>query len=550
MLSKIQFVLKSALPLALLSSPLLLAASQPTDLETYGVYCNESSAPTNSRPVSGSVQPVSTSRQGSTSGQVTSAGETVAVWRDSVGRLSDRATTAVQLLMSNPYANGQSSDSRSENGPSAGTTQNNQSNCLAAQGEPLTALNTLQNTHSKQAATSAIQGLQPLAELPDLGVSPIPELPAEPAAAEPSPIELPAVESPAVDPIQGELPTGEPPIAEIPTAEAPVVETPVVETPVVETAETPVAETPVSKPPAAENPATEPPMAESPVAESPVAESPVAEPPSGEAPPVARPAAVPSTIELPVFEPSSGELPAAESPAAVPPAIESPPVVESPAAVPPAAVPPAASPPAVEYPAVEPPSVDPSAVTPPSPSTELSPSNQPTSLDPNNITPTTIDATPFDGSVIATLASRPDGNYRYLAGDAEFRTYTDAELQQQGGSIFVFKKEGNNITGNLLPRIGQPGMCLMGIVSGNTVTGLAYPYSSTTGTAIEGIDNSDNNSEALQAYGSAFVVNRSERTEAGRLFYSSSVLDLSNFSMINAGVSLPPSGCAPNRTVQ
>lgn len=535
MLSKIPFVLKSALPLALLSSPLLLAASQPTDLETYGVYCNESSAPTNSRPVSGSVQPVSASRQGSTSGQVTSAGETVSVWRDSVGRLSDRAATAVQLLMSNPYANGQSSDSRSENGLSAGTTQNNQSNCLAAKSEPLTTL----NTSAKQAVTSVIQGLQPLAELPDLGVSPIPELPAEPAAAEPSPLELPAVESPAVEPIQGELPTGELPIAEPPTAEAPVVETPVVETP--------VAETPVSKPPAAETPATEPPIVESPVVEFPVAET-----PSGEVPPVARPAAVPSTIELPVFEPSSGELPAAESPAvespaAVPPAIESPPVVESPAAVPPAVEYPAAAPPAVEYPAVEP-----SSVEPPSPSTESSPSNQPTSLDPNNITPTTIDATPFDGSVIATLASRPDGNYRYLAGDAEFRTYTDAELQQQGGSIFVLKKEGNNITGNLLPQLGQPGICVTGVVSGNVVTGAAYPYG-TPDPAAEGGDPSSNNTGeiTLQQYGNgALVVSRPTRPAAGVLYYAGAVLDLSGFSMINAGVIVPPSGCDAGQAVQ
>lgn len=194
------------------------------------------------------------------------------------------------------------------------------------------------------------------------------------------------------------------------------------------------------------------------------------------------------------------------------------------------------------------PSTPPPRALPPNPSAPLPPSS---SIDPTNITPTRVNPTPFDGSVIQTLAARPDGNYRYLSGDVENRAYTDAELQQRG-SIFVLKKEGNRVTGNLSPRLGLPGICVTGVVSGDTVSGSAYPQA-----AVDSPSESDRTlSGNFQPYGSGALQVRNPRTasigtdEASRsgLYYASAVLDLSDFSMINAGSSLPPQSCRITHT--
>lgn len=170
---------------------------------------------------------------------------------------------------------------------------------------------------------------------------------------------------------------------------------------------------------------------------------------------------------------------------------------------------------------------------PPTPSAPPSgfPQTRPSSVDPTNVTPTTVNPTPFDGSTIQTLASRPDGNYRYVSGNVESRSYTDAEIQQRGSAVFMLKKDGNRVTGDLLPGIGLPGICVTGIVSGNTISGTAYPHSA-----------------ADSPYGSsgALKVKQSRTVTAGEQtsrYYASAILDLSNFSMINAGASLPPETC-------
>ena len=159
------------------------------------------------------------------------------------------------------------------------------------------------------------------------------------------------------------------------------------------------------------------------------------------------------------------------------------------------------------------------------------PLGQPSSVDPTNVTPTNVNPTPFDGSPIQTLASRPDGNYRYVAGAAESRAYTDADLQSRGNAVFILRKEGNRVTGNLLPQIGQLGICVTGVVSGDRISGTAYPQSAT---AAETYSN-----EALQ------VQRPVGEGSAEGLYYASAVLDLSDFSMINAGSSLPPERCQP-----
>lgn len=250
---------------------------------------------------------------------------------------------------------------------------------------------------------------------------------------------------------------------------------------------------------------------------------------------------------------ASGELPdlsgpsPTQSPAIKPPAAETPTIIEpeSPAAEMPAKLPtvesPAARPLPPSVPSTPQPTVEPA---PPPTAAPASPSDLPLlspspSLDPSNFTPTTVNPTPFDGKAIKTLAALSDGNYRYLSGEAEDRVYTHEELQQRGGSVFVFKKEGNVVTGNLLPRIGLPGICVTGIASGNRVSGEAYPDD-----RANTVQQSDRNIGDFEQPGNgALQISQPARTASGGLYYAGAILDLSNFSMINAGSSLPPASC-------
>ena len=145
---------------------------------------------------------------------------------------------------------------------------------------------------------------------------------------------------------------------------------------------------------------------------------------------------------------------------------------------------------------------------------------------------------------MVALAELPDGNYRYVSGETEARTYTDQELRQRGGSIFLLTKVGDTVTGDLLPRLGLPGICVTGSVNGDTVSGAAYPYDTTD--TLQ--DSARDIGETFEPHSSGALQIRRTRTEGNRLYYASAMLDLSNFSRINAGSSLPPTRCGAGRT--
>lgn len=164
-------------------------------------------------------------------------------------------------------------------------------------------------------------------------------------------------------------------------------------------------------------------------------------------------------------------------------------------------------------------------------------------INPTNITPTTVEPTPFEGTTLSTLAALPDGNYRYISGEADRRDYSTGELSQRGSAVFLLQKEGNRVTGDLLPRVGLPGICVTGLASGNVITGAAYPYDTT-----DALPDSDRDlGETVEPYGSALQIRRTQQ-EGNRLYYASAVLDLNNFSRINAGASLPPTQCQTGST--
>ncbi len=243
------------------------------------------------------------------------------------------------------------------------------------------------------------------------------------------------------------------------------------------------------------------------------------------------------TVELPLPQPRIEPRvePAPESIPAVPAAPVTPPV--TPPATPPVSQP--VAPPSVSQPPVQivaPPAVQTPEVLPTAPpQTEPSRSDRAPSVDPYNFTPTTIQPIPFDGKTISTLSALADGSYRYLAGDAEPRVYSNAELNQRGGSIFLLSKVGNRVTGYLLPGIGRAGLCITGIASGDSITGTAYANAPSQ--SIE---------TAASPYDSILQL-QNIRTDSSGLELANAVMDMSHYSLINVGSTLPPTECGGDR---
>lgn len=231
---------------------------------------------------------------------------------------------------------------------------------------------------------------------------------------------------------------------------------------------------------------------------------------------------------LPVLEPNPELNPETPLPPLLPPLRREPPVD-----------PPTESIPAVPASPVTPPISQP--VTPPisqpfaPPQVDPSSSDRAPIVDPYNFTPTTIDPTPFDGKVSATLSALPDGSYRYLAGAAEPRVYSNTELDQQGGSIFLLSKVGNRVTGYLLPGIGRLGLCITGIASGNNITGTAYANAPSQSLEM-----------AASPYGSILQL-QNIRIDSSGLEFANAVININSYSMINVGSTLPPTECGGDR---
>lgn len=132
-----------------------------------------------------------------------------------------------------------------------------------------------------------------------------------------------------------------------------------------------------------------------------------------------------------------------------------------------------------------------------------------------------------------TIAGLADGNYRYISGPADARAYSDQELRSRGGVLFVFRKTDDEIIGSYSYIDGES-ICVTGRVSGNTISGQAYPD--------DGI--ARDLAENFTFWGPAtFLRVRRTRGDEGGRYYSSATLELNDFSKINAGSSLPPSSC-------
>lgn len=142
-------------------------------------------------------------------------------------------------------------------------------------------------------------------------------------------------------------------------------------------------------------------------------------------------------------------------------------------------------------------------------------------------------ANPAPEGLYETIAGLADGNYRYLSGPADARAYSNQELLNRGGVLFVFQKTGNDLIGNYSYIDGES-ICVTGRISGNTVTGQAYPRDS----AVRDL------AEEFAPWGPAtFLQVRRTQADGDNRYYGSAILELNDFSRINAGASLPPSSC-------
>jgi len=132
-----------------------------------------------------------------------------------------------------------------------------------------------------------------------------------------------------------------------------------------------------------------------------------------------------------------------------------------------------------------------------------------------------------------TIASLPNGAYRYWSGQSSSPIVSDEELLRQGGILFLFRKTGNQITG-LFGYIDGEGACIQGTVNGNTVTGLAFPYNQEI----------ENTGERFTSWGpsGALQVRRGRRV-GNQARYDSAILNLNGMNRINAGRTLPRSSC-------
>ncbi|MEL7067237.1 MAG: hypothetical protein AAGN15_01130 [Cyanobacteria bacterium J06581_3] len=122
-----------------------------------------------------------------------------------------------------------------------------------------------------------------------------------------------------------------------------------------------------------------------------------------------------------------------------------------------------------------------------------------------------------------TFDNLPDGNYRVTSTDLPFRVVTAQELLESEGTVFLFKKIGDTVSGDFFYPETDASVCIEGTLSGDTVRGRGR---------LEGTEGTVPDSDALSV----------DDIIDGQ-FLSAVVLDLSNFSRINAGTVLPRRNC-------
>jgi len=133
----------------------------------------------------------------------------------------------------------------------------------------------------------------------------------------------------------------------------------------------------------------------------------------------------------------------------------------------------------------------------------------------------------------APISSLPDGNYRYWSGPAQSFVSED----ELGGFLFLFRKQGNNITG-VYGYFDQEALCVQGQVNENTITGISVQTLRGATVRSPGETFVD-----FYPFSSSIKVRRGRQINRETVRYSSTLLDVSELNRINAGDRLPPSRC-------
>jgi hypothetical protein len=155
-----------------------------------------------------------------------------------------------------------------------------------------------------------------------------------------------------------------------------------------------------------------------------------------------------------------------------------------------------------------------------------------TAMEPGSEPVTTAPAIP-DTKPVA-IAQLPDGNYRFWSGTPTKAVLSSDELLKLGGALALIHKKGNQVTAGFGYIDSDFTACVAGTVSGDRVTGQAFPSEGLTNKATEFIN-----------FGPAkFLMVRNPKTIAGKKAYSEAVLDLSGFSRINLGDRAPRKSCS------
>ncbi|MDY7020445.1 MAG: hypothetical protein SWJ54_03660 [Cyanobacteriota bacterium] len=138
---------------------------------------------------------------------------------------------------------------------------------------------------------------------------------------------------------------------------------------------------------------------------------------------------------------------------------------------------------------------------------------------------------------LPTIASLPDGNYRYVT--ANHTAMTDTELAQTDALIFLFRKNGNQIIGQLSIANGSRKICISGEVNVNTITGQAVELFEN----LEEVE-AKNSAEEFTNWDvtGSLRVRRSIR-EGNKVTYKSAILDLNGYNHMNTGTEQPPMRC-------
>jgi hypothetical protein len=135
-----------------------------------------------------------------------------------------------------------------------------------------------------------------------------------------------------------------------------------------------------------------------------------------------------------------------------------------------------------------------------------------------------------------TVQTLADGNYRYWSGPPSQTLVSNDALLANGGTVFLFRKQGNNVTG-IFSYVDGEAICVRGQVNSNTVSGIAVQ----TGQGVAVLSSG----ETFARFGpsGALSLRRGRQISRQQVRYGSALLNLNGLNRINVGTRLPPGTC-------